>query len=77
MKARVEAGEDADAATVAHLADSQADLGASAAQAQKPVAQSDLVPGVRVRVRGLPTPVTLRRGATIPSAEVEAGAAAK
>ncbi len=71
-KARVEARENADAATVAHLADSQADLGASAAQAQKPVAQSDLVPGVRVRVRGLPTPVTLRRRDDS-SAEVEAG----
>jgi DNA mismatch repair protein MutS2 len=71
-KARVEAREDADAATVAHLADSQADLGVAAAQAQKPVAQSDLVPGVRVRVRGLPTPVTLRRRDDS-SAEVEAG----
>ena len=71
-KARVEAREDADAATVAHLADSQTDLGASAGQAQKPVAQSDLVPGVRVRVRGLPTPVTLRRRDDS-SAEVEAG----
>ena len=71
-KARAEAREDADAATVAHLTDSQADLGASAAQAQKPVAQSDLVPGVRVRVRGLPTPVILRRRDDT-SAEVEAG----
>jgi DNA mismatch repair protein MutS2 len=71
-KARVEAREDADAATVAHLADSQADLGASTTQAQKPVAHSDLVPGVRVRVRGLPTPVILRRRDDT-SAEVEAG----
>jgi DNA mismatch repair protein MutS2 len=71
-KARGEAREEADAATVAHLADSQADLGTAAAQALKPVAQSDLVPGARVRVRGLPTPVTLRRrdGTT---AEIEAG----
>src|SRR5882762_7472348 len=60
VKARGDAREEADAATVAHLADSQADLGAAAAQALKPVAQSDLVPGARVRVRGLPTPVTLR-----------------
>jgi len=72
VKARGEAREEADAATVAHLADSQADLGTAAAQALKPVDQSELVPGTRVRVRGLPTPVTLRRrdGA---SAEVEAG----
>ena len=64
--------EEADAATVAHLADSQADLGTAAAQALKPVAQSDLIPGARVRVRGLPTPVTLRRRDDT-SAEVEAG----
>ena len=72
VKARGEARESADAATVAHLADSQADLGVAAAQAAKPVEASDLVPGARLRVRGLPTPVTLRRrdGDT---AEVEAG----
>jgi DNA mismatch repair protein MutS2 len=72
VKARGEAREEADAATVAHLADSQADLGTAAAQALKPVAQSDLIPGARVRVRGLPTPVTLRRRDDS-SAEVEAG----
>src|SRR6202521_6118178 len=72
VKARGDAREEADAATVAHLADSQSDLGTAAAQAPKPVAQSDLVPGVRVRVRGLPTPVTLRRRDNT-SAEVEAG----
>ena len=72
VKARGEAREEADAATVAHLADSQADLGTAAAQSAKPVAQSDLVPGARVRVRGLPTPVTLRRRDDS-SAEVEAG----
>jgi len=72
VKARGDAREEADAATVAHLADSQADLGAAAAQALKPVAQSDLVPGARVRVRGLPTPVTLRRRDDT-SAEIEAG----
>jgi DNA mismatch repair protein MutS2 len=72
VKARGDAREEADAAAVAHLADSQADLGIAAAQATKPVAQSDLVPGARIRVRGLPTAVTLRRrdGDT---AEVEAG----
>ena len=71
-KARSEAREEADAATVAHLADSQADLGIAAAQPPKPVTQSDLVPGARVRVRGLPAPVTLRRRDS-DSAEVEAG----
>jgi DNA mismatch repair protein MutS2 len=71
-KARGEAREEADAVTVAHLADSQADLGTVAAQSLKPVAPSDLVPGARVRVRGLPTPVTLRRRDDS-SAEVEAG----
>ena len=72
VKARGDAREEADAATVAHLADSQADLGIAAAQSVKPVAQSDLIPGARVRVRGLPTPVTLRRRDET-SAEVEAG----
>ena len=72
VKARGEARSDADAATVAHLADSQADLGITSAEAAKPVAQSELVPGVRVRVRGLPSPVMLRRRDDS-SAEVEAG----
>jgi len=72
VKARGDAREEADAATVAHLSDSQADLGISVAQSAKPVAQSDLVPGARVRVRGLPTPVTLRRRDET-NAEVEAG----
>jgi DNA mismatch repair protein MutS2 len=72
VKARGEARSDADAATVAHLADSQADLGIAAAEPAKPVAQSELVPGARVRVRGLPTPVTLRRRDDS-VAEVEAG----
>jgi len=72
VKARGEAREEADAATVTHLADSQADLGIAAAQSAKPVTVSDLVPGARVRVRGLPTPVTLRRRDDS-SAEVEAG----
>jgi DNA mismatch repair protein MutS2 len=72
VKARGYAREEADAATVAHLADSQADLGIAAAEALQPVAPSDLIPGARVRVRGLPTPVTLRR-CDDTSAEVEAG----
>jgi DNA mismatch repair protein MutS2 len=72
VKARGEAREEADAATVAHLSDSQADLGIAVSQAARPVSQSDLVPGARIRVRGLPTPVTLRRRDET-SAEVEAG----
>jgi DNA mismatch repair protein MutS2 len=72
VKARGDAREQADAAIVAHLADSQADLGNAAAQNAKPVAHSDLVPGARVRVRGLLTPVTLRRRDG-ENAEVEAG----
>jgi len=72
VKARDDAREQADAATVRHLADSQADLGITVTASAKPVAESDLVPGTRVRVRGLPTPVTLRRRDES-SAEVEAG----
>jgi DNA mismatch repair protein MutS2 len=72
VKARGEAREEADAATVAHLAETQSDLGIAAAQSAKPVSQNDLVPGVRVRVRGLPTPVTLRRRDET-SADIEAG----
>jgi DNA mismatch repair protein MutS2 len=72
VKARFDAPQEADAATVAHLAESQADLGIAAAQAAKPVAHSDLIPGARIRVRGLPTPVTLRRRDET-SADVEAG----
>jgi DNA mismatch repair protein MutS2 len=72
VKARGDARAEADAATVAHLAESQADLGISPSQAAKPVALAELIPGARVRVRGLPTPVTLRRRDDS-SAEVEAG----
>jgi DNA mismatch repair protein MutS2 len=72
VKARGDAREEADAATVSHLADSQADLGIAATQATMAPAPSELVPGARVRVRGLPTAVTLRRRDET-SAEVEAG----
>jgi len=72
IKARGEAREEADAAAVAHLAESQVDLGRSPAESARPVAASDLVPGARVRVRGLPTPVTLRRNDES-GAEIEAG----
>ncbi|HEX3372106.1 MAG TPA: Smr/MutS family protein, partial [Candidatus Acidoferrales bacterium] len=72
IKARGDAREEVDAATVSHLSDSQADLGTGAPQSAKPVVQSDLVVGTRVRVRGLPTAVTIRRREEN-SAEVEAG----
>jgi DNA mismatch repair protein MutS2 len=72
VKARGDAREEVDAATVSHLSDSQADLGIAVAPSAKPVSQSDLIPGVRVRVRGLPTAVTIRRREEN-SAEVEAG----
>jgi len=72
IKARGDAREEVDAATVSHLSDSQADLGIAAPQSAKPVVQSDLVVGTRVRVRGLPTAATIRRREEN-SAEVEAG----
>jgi DNA mismatch repair protein MutS2 len=70
-EARGEARSEADAAVVAHLSESQADLGI-AAEIASPPAPEELVAGVRVRVRGLPAVVLLRRrdGA---SAEIEAG----
>jgi len=70
-QARSEARNDADAAVVAHLSESQADLGI-AADAARPPSLEELVAGIRVRVRGLPSAVLLRRqdGA---SAEIEAG----
>ena len=70
-QARGEARSEADAAVVAHLSESQADLGIAADKAQPP-ALEELVPGLRVRVRGLPSPVLLRRRDAA-SAEIEAG----
>lgn len=68
---RGEARSEADAAVVAHLSESQADLGVASDTLRAP-SPEELVPGVRVRVRGLPSAVLLRRrdGA---SAEIEAG----
>lgn len=71
-KARAEAREDADAAIVQHLSAAQQDLGAAIAPTEKPVQADELVPGVKVRVRGFPSPVILRR-IDAPRAEVEAG----
>jgi DNA mismatch repair protein MutS2 len=68
---RAEARGEADAAVVAHLSESQADLGV-AADAARPPSPEELVPGVRVRVRGLPSAVLLRRRDAA-SAEIEAG----
>ena len=51
-QARSEARGEADAAVVAHLSESQADLGVVRAETVRPPALDELVPGVRVRVRG-------------------------
>jgi DNA mismatch repair protein MutS2 len=69
-QARSEARSEADAAVVLHLSESQADLGITN-QLQAP-SPEQLVAGVRVRVRGLPSPVVLRRRDNS-SAEIEAG----
>jgi len=68
---RAEARHEADAAVVAHLSESQADLGV-AADTARPLSPEQLVAGVRVRVRGLPAAVLLRRR-DASSAEIEAG----
>jgi DNA mismatch repair protein MutS2 len=68
---RTEARHEADAAVVAHLSESQADLGI-AADTARPPSPEELVAGVRVRVRGLPSAVLLRRR-DASSAEIEAG----
>jgi DNA mismatch repair protein MutS2 len=73
VQVRGEARSEADAAVVAHLSESQADLGiADAGDAMRPPSPEELVAGVRVRVRGLPSPVLLRRRDGM-SAEIEAG----
>src|SRR5207245_9407295 len=72
VKVRAEASQEADATIVAHLAESQQDLGVAPALPQEVVRPEQLVPGVRVRVRGLGQPVVLRRRDES-SAEVEAG----
>ncbi len=71
-KIEAEAREEADAAVVQHLAESQQDLGVSDEAASKPVPPEQLVPGARVRLRGLKQPVILRRRDDR-FAEVEAG----
>ncbi len=70
-QARSEARSEADAAVVAHLSESQPDLGIAAEVVRPPVAD-ELVPGALVRVRGFSAPVVLRRRNDT-TAEVEAG----
>jgi DNA mismatch repair protein MutS2 len=70
-EARSEARGEADAAVVAHLSESQGDLGVGEAP-QRPLRPEDIVPGIRVRVRGFSAPVTVRR-CDNSVAEVEAG----
>ncbi len=76
-KARTDARDDVDAAVINTLSTSQQDLGPTAAPAEKPVEPAKLAPGVRIRVKGFPSPVILRsldlRHGESGSAEIEAG----
>jgi DNA mismatch repair protein MutS2 len=72
VKLRTEAREEADAAVVAHLSESQPDLGAAALPVEKPVAPEEIAVGAEVRVRGLAQPVVVRR-IDARGAEVQAG----
>jgi DNA mismatch repair protein MutS2 len=67
-----EAREEADATVVAHLSESQRDLGPASAVRPEPLAAEQLVPGARVRVRGLAQPVVIRQRDEN-TAEVQAG----
>jgi DNA mismatch repair protein MutS2 len=71
-KARTDAREEAYAAVVQYLSVSQQDLGTAVAPVEKPVLAERLVPGVKIRVRGFPSPVVLRR-IDSRNADVEAG----
>jgi len=68
-----DARAEADAAVVATLATSQADLGVAASVAETAVAPGSLSAGQRVRVKGFKQPVVFRRRDGR-NAEVEAGA---
>jgi DNA mismatch repair protein MutS2 len=72
VKVRTEAREEIDSAVVQHLSESQVDLGPAVAPAEKSVNAAQLVAGTRVRVKGFPSPVVLRR-VDGRSGEVEAG----
>jgi DNA mismatch repair protein MutS2 len=67
-----EAREEADAAVVAHLSESQLDLGPAGAARPEPLAPEQLVVGARVRVRGLAQPVVIRQRDES-TAQVQAG----
>jgi DNA mismatch repair protein MutS2 len=72
-KLRAEAREEADAATVQHLSESQLDLGAAGGDgAMEPVRAEQIVPGVEVQVRGFKQPVVVRQFDGR-AAEVQAG----
>lgn len=72
VKVRAETREEIDSAVVQHLSESQGDLGPAAAPAEKSVNVAQLVAGTRVRVKGFPSPVVLRR-VDGHASEVEAG----
>ena len=71
LAVRGEAREEADAAIVTQLSESQADLGV-AGESPRPPTMAELVPGAKVRLRAFPATVVLRRRDDS-SAEVEAG----
>jgi DNA mismatch repair protein MutS2 len=72
-RAKSAAREQADAAVLQHLSESQADLGPAAAPVlEQPVSPQALVAGAQVRVRGFGQPVLLRQHDGR-SAEVQAG----
>jgi DNA mismatch repair protein MutS2 len=67
-----EARAETDAAVVAHLSESQQDLGPAGGARPEPLAPEQIVPGARVRVRGLAQPVVIRQ-MDASTAEVQAG----
>ena len=71
-KARTEARGEANDAVVQHLSESQQDLGSAVTPREEPIQVEKLVPGAKLRVRGFPSPVVLRR-IDGRGAEVEAG----
>ena len=72
IKSHAVARDEADAAVLQQLSESQADLGPAAAPVDKAIETALLVPGVRLRVKGFPSPVVLRR-IDSRGAEIEAG----
>jgi DNA mismatch repair protein MutS2 len=72
IKSHSTARDEADAAVLQQLSESQTDLGPTAAPVDKPLDAKLLVPGVRLKVKGFPSPVVLRRMDSR-GAEIEAG----